>query len=125
MKCVRFNWNLSHLLLWFCLLLLCGCGVPLVWQHPEGLSQAELQQATDECLRLSRQEAENSDYFSPHFYPRFPFYDRHYYRHSAYWYGEPPPFYYDVQRRWYDEQRYFHICMLAKGWRQVPAIPPR
>jgi hypothetical protein len=56
---------------------------------------------------------------------RFPFYVRHYHRQNAFWYDKPSSFYYDVERRWYDEQRYFHICMLAKSWNQVPVTPPR
>jgi hypothetical protein len=111
------------LLLLFCLPLY-ACGPSLVWQHPQMLGQTELQQATAECRKLSWQEANSTDYYTPYLYPRFPLYGRHYYRYSPFWYDDPP-LYYAAQQRWLDEQRFFRICMLAKGWRQVPANPPR
>jgi len=106
-------------------LLLAGCATPWVWQHPQGLGKQELEQATNECLDLAWQEANSRDYYTPYYYPYYPYYDRYYYRHSPYYYDYPPPIFYDSQRRLYDEQRFFRICMHAKGWRQVPVTPSR
>jgi hypothetical protein len=113
-------------LLLLCLLSLSGCGAPWVWQHPQGLGPQELQRATAECRELAWEEANRYDFFGPYPYPYFfPYYARPHHRHPHFWYDDPPPFYYHSQRRILDEQRFFQICMQAKGWRQVPVTAPR
>ena len=55
------------------LVLLAGCAAtPWVWQHPKGLGQQELQEATSECERLAQEEVSQKDYFYPSPYPFFP-----------------------------------------------------
>ena len=106
-------------------LLLAGCATPWVWQHPQGLGQAELRQAIADCQQLAQDEVDRYDYYTPSFSPYFPPYGgSFYYRHYYDFYYYPPTYYYDTQRRLNDQQRFFRVCMYSKGWRQVPVTPP-
>jgi len=125
MRGTQFSQHLRIVFPLICLLLT-GCATPWVWEHPQKLGPEELQAATAECEQLAREEANRNDYFLPGPYPYFSPYPSRFndYRY-AYPYDYPFSFYYDSQRRFDDLQRFFRICMQAKGWRQVPATPPR
>jgi len=110
----------SHQVVLFSLLFLWGCASPWTWQHPDGLGEQELQNAVQECQKIARDEVNRFDYYTPYpAPPYFPLHDR--FRHyNPYWDTYPPPLYYDSQRKFIDEERFFRICMFAKGWRQTP-----
>ena len=103
------------------LLLLYGCAPTYVWQHPEGLGEAELNKALAQCEQIAQDEVDRYNYlppYSPPYYPPYdglhhfnPYYDDFYFS---------SPYYYDSQRRFFDKQRLFRVCMQAKGWKQVP-----
>ncbi len=83
-----------------------------VWQHPEGLSNASLQQAKIECRQLSQQQIDRFDYYYPRYFG--PYYDSYYYRgHRNYYWRQP---HYDFFRYNRDLDRLYNVCMQAKGW---------
>lgn len=111
-------------------LLLAGCAPPTkwVWQHPQGLDQQQLQQAISSCDQIAQDEIARNDYFTPYLFPYYPPYaDSYYFWRHRYLYDYPyypPSYYYDSERRFFDRQRFFRICMHAKGWRKVPLDKP-
>lgn len=89
------------------------------WEHPQGLGSQQLQKDELECRRLAEREANISSY--RYYYYDYPYYDLYAYR------GRHHPAYYDWT--WYnhyrfiqyqdDLDRYFRVCMTAKGWQLV------
>ncbi|WP_303721069.1 hypothetical protein [Malonomonas rubra] len=100
------------------LLLLSGCiGLNRwEWQHPENYGDAARQQAIAECDQIAGEEVFRRNYFYFPLYPRY--YDRYYDhdRRPFYWTDD---YFYRTQQKLYDRQRFFRICMKAKGWHLV------
>ncbi|MCW8892073.1 MAG: hypothetical protein OQK50_00625 [Deltaproteobacteria bacterium] len=86
-----------------------------VWEHEEVKSQSLLLKDQQDCRKLARQEADQVNYFFR--YTDFPFYWPYYDRqsfHRPYW-GWNNHYRF---LRWQDDyDRFFHLCMRAKGWR--------
>ncbi len=118
---------MRHCLFAGTLLLLSGClgNSYLAWQHPAGLSNAELQTAKAQCRQLAQNEVNRFDYYEPYY--DHPFYYERYSRGGHY----RPYFwrrsYYDFHRYNIDLDRFYKVCMQAKGWYLVridPEAPP-
>ncbi|PLY04008.1 MAG: hypothetical protein C0622_03455 [Desulfuromonas sp.] len=101
------------------LMLLSGCAGTgtWVWEHEQQLDAVALAQARSECEQLARREADRLDFFYPP-YSDYPFYRQ----------GFHPPYYqpwigWSQHSRFFRYQdnfdRFFRICMTAKGWHLV------
>ena len=105
-------------------LLLSGClgSGYWVWQHPDGLSNAALQEAKLECRQLAERQVDRFDYYYPAYYG--PYYDDYFF-----WQGHHRPYYwrqplYDFHRYNRDLDRLYNVCMQAKGWQLIYYDPP-
>jgi hypothetical protein len=104
-------------------LLLSGClgGETWRWQHPDELTDQARLQAIVSCEQLADEEVRRNYAFYD-YYP-FPVYrsyspqDRFFFRDHY--------FHYLNHRRMQDRNRYFHICMKAKGWKLVKLPEPQ
>lgn len=106
------------------IILLSGCATrsTLVWEHSQGLNDTQLLSAQKECRQLAHRETRypyfyHSDLYYP-FYRPFYYHDR-YYAADFFWHDH-------YRQMWYQDElsRLYRLCMEAKGWRLVPALPP-
>lgn len=118
----RHNLLFLVLLLLASSLVLSGCMTSgnWVWQHPIEQDDQARVQAIIACEQIADDEVRRKVYYSPY---RFPYYDRYYSRHDHYFYW-PNDFFYNAHREFQDWNRYFRICMKAKGWRRVNISKP-
>ncbi len=112
------------------LLLLCSCISPSywIWQHPNKQGELQLLKDRKECHELAKTEVAQINYY-------YAFYNMG----QRYEYLSYSPYYYDRYRRPYfhsyhhfrfvqqqgDLERFFQICMKAKGWRRVRVEPEK
>ena len=103
------------------LLLLCGCvsHSHWTWQHPDKQSELQLLKDRKDCRDLAWAEVAQANYFYD-FYDRyaFPFYDPYYHNrfYPLHFHGY---YHYQFFQRQEDLERFFRICMKAKGWQRV------
>lgn len=102
------------------LLVLGGCAAypRLIWEHPQGFDADQRLQAQQECRELAHREARYQSFFyGDLFFPfhrSFYYHDRHY-PSSTFWYEH------HRQLKYQDDlDRFYHLCMEAKGWRLIP-----
>ncbi len=110
------------------LLLLSGCVSKSywVWQHPDKQGELQLLQDQKECRELAQTEVAQINYFYD-FYDMGYLYDFPYYDDSYRGRYHRPFFRGYHHYRFIREQdyfeRFFRVCMKAKGWQQVKADP--
>ena len=95
----------------FPLLLLCSCGSHSnwTWQHPNKQGELLLPEDLKECRELAQTEVLQINYF----------YDCYGYgMYDLSYYGP----YYRGDRYQDDLERFFQVCMKAKGWQRVKII---
>lgn len=107
------------------LLLLCGCASLSywTWQHPNIQSELQLLKDRKECRELARTEVVQINYYYS-FYNMGQRYDFPSYYYDQY----RSPFFhgyhhYLFMQQQEDLERFFLICMKAKGWQQVKVNP--
>lgn len=95
----------------FLLLLLSGCGSHSnrTWQHPDKQGELQLLKDWKECRELAQTEVAQINYF-------YNFYGGGMYELP--YYGP----YYRGDRYQDDVERFFRVCMKAKGWQRVKII---
>jgi hypothetical protein len=102
------------------ILFLSGCASTTywTWEHKEDFSRSQLQKDRQECRRIAQIEANQSNLFYNDWYDPFYWsYRSHRNNHD--------PFYWSWYRhdrflRYQDDlDRYYFICMRAKGWERV------
>jgi hypothetical protein len=111
----------------FMLLLLCGCvgNSYWTWQHPDKQSELQLLKDRNECRNLAQTEVAQINYFYD-FYDYgmddFPFYAPSYRNrfYRPYFRGYHNYKFFQQQN---DLERFFRICMKAKGWQRVKIEP--
>ena len=97
-----------------------GRGV-LVWEHPEGLDDLQLQQAQNECRQIAQREVSYPYY--PYGDLLFPFY-RPFNYHGRYYADDWIWRDHFAQMRYQEElSRFYRVCMEAKGWRMIRILP--
>lgn len=103
----------------------CASGTYWTWEHPT-YGQGRLGADQQECRQLARQEANRNDFFYGYgSYPLYwPHFSRRYY-YDPYW----DWYYHDRFMRYQNDlDRYYRLCMKAKGWSLVKKQkeqPPR
>lgn len=114
----------ARVFLLLALAFLTGCAPAMrwTWQHPNGATDQQLQSAIADCDRIAWDEVNRTNYFPLWPYPSA-YSDRFFFRHNYYYYYDDPFYASPSQRRYFDQQRFFRLCMESKGWRQVP-LPP-
>lgn len=99
----------------------CASKTYWTWEHNE-LTTSQMVKDRQECRQLARIEADNHDFFYNYRYDPFywPHHSRKHYYNSYWdwnWYRH------DRFIRYQDSlDRYFYICMKAKGWERVKKI---
>lgn len=110
------------------LLLLCGCVShnQWTWQHPEKQGELQLLKDQKKCRELAQTEVAQINYlynfYAMDYLYNFPFYD-HYYRDRYL-----RPFFrgyhhYRFMQEQDDFERFYRVCMKAKGWQRVKVEP--
>jgi len=112
----------------FTLLLLCGCisNNRWVWQHPDKQGELQLLKDQTECRKLAQTEVAQINYFSD-YYDMGYLYDFPFYGYSYRGKYRRPFFrgyhHYRFMQEQDDFERFFRVCMKAKGWQRVKVEP--
>lgn len=105
------------------LLLLSGCigKQQWEWQHPQNPGDEAKRLAIAECEKIASEELRPGDYYLYFPYPSY--FDRHVFkeRYPYYWNDY---YLFRAQQDFFERQRYFRICMKAKGWQLVKLPAP-